>query len=231
MTTTMPARAVHTRNGGAVSRRLLAGALTGPLFVVFSFAQVPFRDGFDLSRHPYSFLLNGPGGALQTVNFVLLGAGFLLTATALGSVVPGRRGRTAAVLAGALGAGQVTAGLFAPGGAYGYPAGAPLGRPENISASGIVHGVAFAISVLSWIALLAILSLALRRHHQRIARLSAVTAVALLAAPAASSGDNGAAFIYLLVTPAFIATSAVLARLHRLATPQTQTNERKTSWN
>jgi hypothetical protein len=200
-----------------VSPRLLAGAVTGPAFVAISFAQVPFRDGFDLSRHPYSFLLNGPGGALQAANFVLLGSGFLVTASALRPVLAGRLGRVAAGLAAVIGIGQITAGLFAPGGAYGYPAGAPSGRPEHLGASSIVHGLAFGVSMLSWVALLAVLAWALRREHRGTARLAMVTAAVLLAVAGVSGREDAATFIYCLVTPAFIATSVVLAQLHRLA--------------
>jgi hypothetical protein len=216
-TTTVPTRAVPDARIRRLSPRLLAGALTGPAFVALSFAQVPFRDGFDLSRHPYSFLLNGPGGALQAANFVLLGSGFLVTATALRSVLAGRPGRLAAVLAAGIGIGQIAAGLFAPGGAYGYPAGAPSGRPEHLSAGSIVHGIAFGASMLSWVALLVVLALALRREHRRAALLSVVTAAVLLVVAGVSGREDGAAFIYCLATPAFIATSAVLAHLYRLA--------------
>lgn len=215
-TTTIPTEAPAEAPARGIPR-LLAAAIAGPAFVTISLAQVPFRDGFDLSRHAFSFLLNGPGAPLQAVNFVLLGTAFMLTATRLQSVVAGRRGRIVAVFAAALGIGQVVAGLFAPGGAYGYPAGAPVGRPEHVSASGVVHGAAFGVSMLAWVALLAVLALALRREHRRFAVLSAATAVALLAVPGLSGRDDGAAFIYLLVSPAFVATSVVLAHLHRLA--------------
>lgn len=198
------------------NQRLLAAAIAGPTFVALSFAQVPFRDGFDLSRHPFSFLLNGPGSAVQTVNFVLLGIAFMLSASRLRTVVQGRRGRIAALAGTTLGAGQVVAGLFAPGGAYGYPAGAPIGRPEHISASGMVHGVAFGVSMMTWVALLVVLALALRREHRRIAVISAVTAVVLLLVPGLASREDGATFIYLLVSPAFATTSLVFAHLHRL---------------
>ncbi len=216
-TTSVPTRDPAETPNHSRNRRLLAGAATGPLFVAASFAQVPFRDGFHLRRHPYSFLLNGPGGALQTVNFLLLGAGFLVTATAIRAVVAGRRGRAIAACTAAVGVGQVVAGLFAPGGAYGYPAGAPDGRPEHVSSSGVVHGIGFAVSMLGWVALLVLLALALRSAHRRVAVLSAVAAAVLLAVPALSGRDDGATFIYLLVTPAFFVTSAVLVHLHRLA--------------
>jgi hypothetical protein len=123
----------------------------------------------------------------------------------------------AAVLAAGIGIGQIAAGLFAPGGAYGYPAGAPSGRPEHLSAGSIVHGIAFGVSMLSWVALLVVLAVALRREHRRAARLSVVTAAVLLVVASVSGREDGATFIYCLVTPAFIATSAVLAHLHRLA--------------
>jgi hypothetical protein len=46
-------------------RKLLdAGIVAGPLFVTVSLVQIPFRDGFDMTRHAFSFLLIGPGGWL-----------------------------------------------------------------------------------------------------------------------------------------------------------------------
>ena len=70
-TTSTNSPAVHVQHRRA--QLLDAGVVAGPLFLVVSFAQIPFRDGFDMTRRAFSFLLLGPGGWVQTVNFLLVG--------------------------------------------------------------------------------------------------------------------------------------------------------------
>ena len=84
----------------------------------------------DLSRHAFSFLLNGPKLGPGRTSCCSVPCSRHGDGTA--NVVAGRRGTAAAVLAGLLGAGQVVAGLFAPDGAYGYPPGAPDGMPSDL---------------------------------------------------------------------------------------------------
>lgn len=199
------------------STRLLAAAVAGPTFVAVSLAQVPFRDGFDLSRHAFSFLLNGRGSWVQVANFVLLGSLFLATATGLRTVVAGRRGTAAAVLAGLLGAGQVVAGLFAPDGAYGYPPGAPDGMPSDLSVGSLVHGLAFGVSMMCWLGLLVVLASALRTEHPRWAIGCALTAGSLLVVAGVSGHPHAAIAIYAVVTPAFAFTSALLVHLRSVS--------------
>jgi hypothetical protein len=136
--------------------QLVAGAVAGPLFVAVSLAQIPFRDGFDMTRHAFSFLLNGPGGWLQTINFVVTGALFLFASPGLRAGLGGRAGVVAGVLLGIVGCGLVVAGLFAPQPSYGYPPGAPDGMPTNLTASSILHGIAFITAVLAYCATLAV---------------------------------------------------------------------------
>src|SRR5215210_1115910 len=83
--------------------QLVAGAISGPLFVAASLAQIPLRDGFDMTRHAFSFLLNGPGGWLQTINFILTGALFLFASPGLRAGLGGRAGVVAGVLLGIVG--------------------------------------------------------------------------------------------------------------------------------
>ena len=47
--------------------------LGGPFYLAVGLIQALLRDGFDLARHPLSVLANGPGGWVQTANFVLTG--------------------------------------------------------------------------------------------------------------------------------------------------------------
>jgi len=210
--------APHGRVATARRRRawsLPAGVVAGPLFLAISFAQVPFRDGFDLSRHAFSFLLLGPGGWVQTANFVVAGVLYAATSLGLRAALGDRTGGWAAVLVGALGAGMALAGLFAPDPSYGYPPGTPDGIPDQLSAGGVVHGLAFVVSMLSWCALLVVLATWFRRRAANVAAAAAlVTAVALLVVPAATGQDFATVLLYAVVTAGFLVTSLLLSRVH-----------------
>jgi uncharacterized membrane protein YhaH (DUF805 family) len=196
--------------------QLLAGAVAGPLFVVVSLAQMPFRDGFDMTRHAFSFLLNGPGGWLQTINFVVSGALFLFASPGLRAALAGRAGAIAGVLLGAVGCGLIVAGLFAPQPSHGYPPGAPDGMPKDLTTSSIVHGIAFIASVLSYCATLAVTAWRLRQlGDPKWAGVCAGAALILLAVPATQSTGAGTVVIYVAVTSAFVATSGLMLHLRR----------------
>ena len=197
--------------------QLVAGAVAGPFFVVVSLAQIPFRDGFDMTRHAFSFLLNGPGGWLQAINFVVTGALFLVASRALGDALAGRGGVVAGVLLGAVGCGLVVAGLFAPQPSYGYPPGAPDGMPKELTTSSIVHGIAFVASVLSYCAALAVTAWRLRQlGDQKWAGVCAGAALILLVVPATQSTGAGTVVIYVALTAAFLATSGLMLHLRRV---------------
>src|SRR5829696_4666070 len=66
-----------------VTRSLLGyGVLAGPFYVTVALAQALTRDGFDLSRHPWSLLALGAHGWIQIANFVL--TGLMVVAAAVG---------------------------------------------------------------------------------------------------------------------------------------------------
>src|SRR5262245_66609944 len=98
--------------GAAVTRFLLrCGMIAGPLYLVVGIAQALLRDGFDFARHPLSVLANGPGGWVQTANFVI--TGLLVLATAIGfrrALAP--KSRALSVFLGAFGAGMLAAAGF-----------------------------------------------------------------------------------------------------------------------
>ena len=80
MTTTNTARTVTLASTGTcdpetqVTRSLLGyGVLAGPVYVTASLVQAVTRPGFDLSRHEWSLLADGPHGWIQITNFVLTG--------------------------------------------------------------------------------------------------------------------------------------------------------------
>ena len=199
----------------ARSRRWLSiGAYAGPVFLLGSFAQLPLNPGFDMTRHAFSFLSLGPHGWIQQTVFVLTG---LLNITAGIGLVGALTGRIRYVAGGAavvVGAGQIIAGICPPDPAFGYPAGAPAGYPEQISLASVLHGVGFGVSVLAWVVLLTTLAVWLRRTGDRAWAAAALgAAVAVLSVPPLQGTSFGTVYLYLAVTTAFLVTAAVIRRL------------------
>ncbi|GAA2821829.1 DUF998 domain-containing protein [Nonomuraea rubra] len=145
-------------SSGPISRvisrpRLLLGfgVLAGPMYVTVALAQAFTREGFDLLRHPWSFLANGDLGWIQTLNFVLTALATIAAAAGMRrALAPGRGAQWAPVLIGAFGAGMIGAALFPADPAMGFPAGTPEG-PGAITLSGTLHmavgGVGFLCAV------------------------------------------------------------------------------------
>jgi Protein of unknown function (DUF998) len=201
------------------SRRWLsAGAWAGPVFLLGSFAQLPLNPGFDLTRHAFSFLSNGPHGWIQQVVFVLTGLLFLAAGMGLGRSLTGRLRVVAGVAAALVGVGLIVAGVWPPDPSFGYPAGAPAGYPAEVSLASVLHGVGFAVAMTSWVVLLVTFAVVLhRRRERRGATATLVLAAAVLSVPALQSFPFGTVWLYVVVTTAFLATSAVLRRLDREA--------------
>jgi hypothetical protein len=130
------------------SSLLIGGMLAGPLFVVVSLAQALTREGFDLSRHPWSLLSNGSLGWIQIANFIVSGLLVVAFAEGLrrGLVDAGERTRQARLIA-IYGVSLVAGGLFRADPAMGFPVGAPE-MPTSISWHGVLHLVAGAVGFL-----------------------------------------------------------------------------------
>src|SRR5262245_45169329 len=133
-----PAPSIETGfdRGAAVTRSLLGyGVLVGPLYLTVGLIQAFSRDGFDLARHPLSLLANGPGGWVQTANFVL--SGLMVVAAAVGfKRVLGPKSLAASGFLGAFGAGMIVAAVFRADPMDGFPLGTPPGPPTSISTMG-----------------------------------------------------------------------------------------------
>ncbi len=134
---------------------LTCGVLAGPLFVLVAAAQVLTREGFDITRQPLSLLSLGDNGSIQIANFIVSGLLVLAFAVGLRRTLASGRGRALAsgrgrtwgpLLVGGYGAGLVVAGIFTPDPSQGFPAGAPLGNPEQLSTHSLLHGVGFALA-------------------------------------------------------------------------------------
>ena len=103
-------------------RKLLwCGLIAGPLFAAVLLIAGATRPGFDAVRHPGSSLALGPGGWIQSANFVV--AGVLSLAFAISLVF--LRGTRKAWMIAIWGIGLVGAGIFVADPVSGYPPGTP----------------------------------------------------------------------------------------------------------
>lgn len=142
----METNEARTGRDGASTRFLLCcGVVAGPFYLAVSLIQAFVRDGFDLARHPLSLLANGPGGWVQTANFVLTGLMVLAAAVGIGRVL-GRKSRAATWLLGGYGAAMIAAAIFPADPVDGFPPGTPLGPPTSITTPGMIHFIAGALA-------------------------------------------------------------------------------------
>lgn len=211
-TSTLPVTFVQPSERSA--RLLRAGVVAGPFFVLASLAQMPFKDGFALTKHAFSFLLIGSHGWVQTLVFAI--AGVLYAAAGLGLLrsLSGRTRWFAAATALGLGVGKVIAGLNPPQPSFGYPIGTPEGPPAVLTTASVLHGVGFGLAVLCWVVLLVTLGVALRRRGAAgTSWLAFLAAAALPVVPAASGTSFGTVLLYAVVTAAYVVTSVALHRI------------------
>jgi hypothetical membrane protein len=175
----------------AVTRSLLGwGAVAGPFYLATSLAQALTRDGFDLSRHPWSLLENGALGWIQRTNFVLTGV--MVAGFAVGLARAGR-GWWAPRLLALYGAGLAAAGVFTADPMAGFPVGTPAG-PATPSWHGLLHLAAGGIGFLGMVAACLVLGRWFAGAGRRgWALASRLTGVAFLAAFAGISTGSIAA--------------------------------------
>ena len=175
------------------TRSLLGyGVIAGPLYVGVAVAQALTRDGFDIRRHAWSLLANGPLGWIQVTNFVVTGLMTVAAAVGVRRALAHGRGRTwVPILLGVYGASLIGAGIFRADPAQGFPAAAA--ETTTISWHGALHLAVGGIGFLCLIAACWALGSGFSREGRRgLARFSRVTAVAFLAAFAGiASGSHG----------------------------------------
>jgi hypothetical protein len=124
---------------------LRCGMVAGPCYLAVGVGQGLVRDGFDFARHPLSVRANGPGGWIQTANFVV--TGLLVLAAAAGfrrALGPKSRGVT--WFLGLYGVAMIAAAVFPADPVDGFPPGTPLGFPTSISTTGLVHFISGALA-------------------------------------------------------------------------------------
>lgn len=205
----------QSRRLSGVRLATLCGMSAGPFFLIASMLQMPLYEEFDLTKHPFSFLSIGEFGWIQQAVFVVTGCLYIASAPAFARGLGGRPGRWGAALAVMLGGGKVIAGLFVVDPAFGFPAGAPAGAPEQISTGSTLHGAGFAVSMLAWLGLLVLASRRLRRVGEHAwARGSVAIAVALFTVPPLlMATEFGTVVLYVVLPVAYLFTTALLRRL------------------
>jgi hypothetical protein len=161
---------------------LLAGGLVaGPLFIATATVQGLLREGFDISRHPFSALSVGDFGWVQIANFVVTGLLVIAGSTGLRRVLPAtRRARRGT-------SGLVAAGVFVTDAADGFPVGTPEGLPDTYSWHAMAHGVVTPLAFLAIVAACFVLAGPLAERYGcgwgRASRLVPVGVVLVMAAP------------------------------------------------
>lgn len=133
----------ETRATATAHALLTAGTVSGPLFVALTLGQAFTRDGFDPAVHPLSLLSLGPGGWLQTANFIV--SGLLAVAGAVGLKRARPTSRWGPILVGAFGVALVWGGLFPADPADGFPNGAAT----ETTTIGLLHSFAPAVAGLA----------------------------------------------------------------------------------
>lgn len=221
--TTMTPRQLWTARSHDAARSprhvLVAGVAAGPVFLTVALVQAFTREGFDLQRHALSQLALGPGGFVQVANFLLTGA--LLVFASLGvrsALGPGLGAVWAPRLVAGFGVGMLLAGVFVADPAYGFPVGTPDG-PGQVSWHGALHGLGFAVAMLSWVSACVVLARALVARGDR--RAAAACAAALVAAVAVGASPAAGAFgvrLVLVSVVQFCLVGGVCARLARSTT-------------
>ena len=149
--TAVPALGLPAAPGRGTRRALAAGVVAGPLFLTVGLVQATTRDGFDLGRHALSQLALGSPGWVQTAAFLVAGTMLLTAAAGLRRVLAGPGATWAPRLVAGFGTGMLLAGVFVADPAFGFPVGTPEG-PGELSWHGQLHGLGFAVAMLSWVA-------------------------------------------------------------------------------
>jgi hypothetical protein len=182
----------------SVTRSLLGyGVLAGPFYVVVSLIQALTRDGFDLSRHPWSVLENGGSGWMQMVNLML--SGLMVIAATVGMRRMGLKWGPR-LLTG-YGAGLIAAGIFTADPIPGFPAGTVT---SEVTWHGMLHFVGGGIGFLCLIAACFVLA-------KRVVPLfSRITGVVYFAAFAGIASGGGNPAMNLAFTAAVILASVWL---------------------
>ncbi|MDN5765461.1 MAG: DUF998 domain-containing protein [Humibacillus sp.] len=200
-----PAVAPRGCRADRVTKSLLGwGVIAGPLYVGVSLIEATVRPGFDLTRHSWSLLSNGPYGWVHATLLVL--TGLMTIAAALGF----RRAlalRAVPVLLGLYGAGLLAAGLCTADPADGFPVGTAAG-PGVVSGHGLMHLAAAGTGFLAFSAATVTLGVHYLRRSQRGRGLAAIsTGVLFLTAFVGVAAGGGKPTVVAFVAAVIVACS------------------------
>lgn len=197
---------------------LTGGVLAGPIYILVGLAQILTREGFDITRHPLSFMSLGDLGWIQIANFIV--TGLLVIASAIGLrrlAEVETRLRRGALLIGIYGLGVLGGGIFVTDPALGFPPGTPNTYPETMSWHGLLHFIFgqigfLALIVASFVYARYFASKGLRGWAMFSALTGAIFLFAIIAGVITSTGDSaalGLLTLYAAVTLAWIWLSAL----------------------
>jgi hypothetical protein len=152
------------------------------VFFASAIIQMLTRDGFDITRHPFSQLATGSLGWVQIATFVLAGLGGIAQAAGIKRTLTDGIGRRAVpILVRIFGVGLIAAGVFTMDPENGFPVGTPDAPVAQMSWHSVMHSAAAAVAFTA-LAVAAIL-LAVRHARRRAvlpAALNAAVALVLL---------------------------------------------------
>jgi len=197
---------------------LTGGVLAGPIYILVGLAQILTREGFDITRHPLSFMSLGDLGWIQIANFIV--TGLLVIASAIGLrrlAEVETRLRRGALLIGIYGLGVLGGGIFVTDPALGFPPGTPNTYPETMSWHGLLHFIFgqigfLALIVASFVYARYFASKGLRGWAMFSALTGAIFLFAIIAGVITSTGDSaalGLLTLYAAVTLAWVWLSAL----------------------
>lgn len=118
---------------------LIFGATAAAVFVAVLLIEGALRPGYDPTYHTGSALSLGERGWIQIANFLQLGMGMFAFAVGVHQTLNSVVG---AVLVAIFGLGAIVAGVFRMDPMRGYPPGAPIGTPTELTWHHQVHNVA-----------------------------------------------------------------------------------------
>ena len=207
---------------------LTGGVLAGPIYIIVGIAQILTRAGFDITRHPLSFMSLGDLGWIQITNFIV--TGLLVIAGAIGMrrlAQADKRLRRGAFLVGIYGMGVLGGGLFVTDPALGFPPGTPNTYPTTMSWHGLLHFIFGQIGFLALIAASFVYARYFAANRVRgWAKFSALTGViflfAIIATVVTAGGDASVwalLVLYAAVILAWIWLSALSYRMRSELAP------------
>jgi uncharacterized protein DUF998 len=138
-------------------RNLLYAGIFGPvLFSAVFLIQGFTQPGYSQWRHFVSSLAIGPGGWIQSTNFIVMGISMLVAAVGFRAALRRSRGGIGVpILFGVLGASNLVAGMFTSDPGLGYPPGAldaqtSRGQAHDLAALAAFISLAAAAFVMAW---------------------------------------------------------------------------------